>query len=76
MPIYEYRCGDCGRRFEEFVLGDPTIACPDCESITVQKLLSVFAVSAGGQSARDSGATAGSCGSCGDPRGPCACRMN
>jgi putative FmdB family regulatory protein len=75
MPLYEYRCGDCGRRFEELVFGDPIIECPDCRSRSVQKLLSVFAVS-NGESRRSSTADAGACGSCGDPRGPGACRID
>jgi putative FmdB family regulatory protein len=31
MPIYEYRCGDCGERFEELAAaGAPAPACPRC----------------------------------------------
>jgi putative FmdB family regulatory protein len=75
MPLYEYRCSDCGRRFEEFVMGEPAIACPDCASESVQKLLSVFAVAAGSSSRASESEPVG-CGSCGDPRGPGACRMN
>ncbi|HEY3123468.1 MAG TPA: zinc ribbon domain-containing protein [Thermoanaerobaculia bacterium] len=71
MPIYEYRCRDCESRFERFVSGKTRIACPDCESRHVDRLLSVFAVSSG--SSGPSSEPAGACGSCGDPRGPGAC---
>lgn len=74
MPIYEYRCRDCDMRFERFVSGKNRIACPECESARVDRLLSVFAVSSG--TARRSSEPAGPCGSCGDPRGPGACSAN
>jgi putative FmdB family regulatory protein len=75
MPIYEYRCRDCETRFERFVSGKTSrVACPDCESKRVDRLLSVFAVSSG--SKRPSRETGGPCGSCGDPRGPGACSLD
>jgi len=75
MPLFEYRCKNCERRFEEFVLGDAKPRCPHCESPKLEKLLSVFAVSAGGGSAAAS-EWAGGCGTCGDPRGPGSCGVN
>ena len=75
MPLYEYRCRECDRRFEQFVSGTSRVECPDCSSGRVQKLLSVFAVGNGG-STRPAADTAASCGSCGDPRGPGACNLN
>src|SRR5262245_7441509 len=77
MPLYEYRCRDCGKAFEQFVSGTAPPACPACEGENLQKLLSVFAVSSSGgsrESAPDS--PSGGCGSCGDPRGPGACSMD
>ncbi|HSP93623.1 MAG TPA: zinc ribbon domain-containing protein [Thermoanaerobaculia bacterium] len=74
MPIYEYRCRDCESRFERFVSGKARVACPECESARVDRLLSVFAVSRG--ASRSSPSAAAPCGSCGDPRGPGACSMN
>ena len=41
MPIYEFECEECGRRFEELVsagAGDP--ACPVCGSRRARRLLS------------------------------------
>lgn len=46
MPIFEYQCRDCGRKFEELVSSaDEPIACPSCHSANTLKLLSVFAAS-------------------------------
>ena len=44
MPIYEYRCGDCGARFEVLVYSDKTeIVCEKCGSKNAEKLISGFA---------------------------------
>jgi putative FmdB family regulatory protein len=75
MPLFEYRCRACEKRFEEFVLGDAKPRCPACQSGKLEKLLSVFAVGSGSGSAR-SEEPAGGCGSCGDPRGPGSCSVN
>jgi len=74
MPLFEYRCRDCDRCFEEFVLGDAKPRCPHCRSGKLEKLLSVFAVSSGGAST--SSEPSGGCGTCGDPRGPGSCSVN
>jgi hypothetical protein len=47
--------------------------CPKCQSKKLEPQLSLFAVSAKGNSAP--AMTAGPCGSCDDPRGPGACAM-
>ena len=42
MPIYEYRCADCGHQ-EEFlrkVSEPPIVKCPACGKATFQKMLS------------------------------------
>lgn len=59
MPIYEYRCQGCGQRFEKLVLTidrDPEgLACPQCDSLEVRRLISKVAVSTGqDQAPRDS----------------------
>ena len=47
MPIYEYRCRDCGRRTSILVRNVDTFSvppCPRCQTGTLQKLVSLFAV--------------------------------
>lgn len=78
MPIYEYRCGACGHRFEKLVRGGAAPRCPSCESDVLQRLVSGFALAAGADavtrmSAAAPGPAAAPCGSCGDPRGAGAC---
>lgn len=74
VPIFEYRCEQCGHRFEAIVLnGRPPEACPACAQPALEKLLSTFAAHAGGGPMTPAPAA---CGSCGDPRGPGSCRMH
>lgn len=41
MPIYEYRCPECGHQFEQMMrLSDPAPACPSCGTAEVRKLVS------------------------------------
>ena len=43
MPLYEYRCKDCGTEFEKrlsFSEADQLPACPECASAHTQKKLS------------------------------------
>ncbi len=46
MPIYQYRCRDCGREFEHFQRGasEPAPRCPQCEGEDLAKLPAAFAV--------------------------------
>ena len=46
MPLYEYQCESCGRRFERIrKFSDPPLAeCPECGKGPVQKLLSSPAI--------------------------------
>jgi len=79
MPIFEYICKDCSRRFEALVLSAKNGSrqqCPHCHSQKLEQQLSVFAVAGSSKSAADSSAPAGPCGSCGDPRGPGACSLD
>ena len=63
MPIFEYKCRQCGRKFEELVIGCcAKVKCPDCESEQVDKLLSSFGFKSGSTFASSS--SGGSCGSC------------
>ena len=42
MPIYEYRCPDCGHQFEAIqkMSDDPISVCPECGKEQVKKLIS------------------------------------
>ena len=44
MPIFEYRCQDCGHTFELLVLKTTSPACTKCQSASLERLLSVPAV--------------------------------
>jgi len=51
MPIFEYRCQDCGAQFERIVTSSSgSVLCGKCESPNVNKLISVFAVAKGSHS--------------------------
>lgn len=54
MPIYEYKCGDCGEKFEVFVFSqiDLKIKCSECGSVNTERVLSSFA--SGGRDASSS----------------------
>jgi putative FmdB family regulatory protein len=66
MPIYEFRCEDCGRVFEELVMKtQETPCCPDCKSDKTGKLMSACCFK-GGESSPDmgSGGMGGGCSGC------------
>ncbi len=47
MPIYEYRCKQCHRKFSQLVLNSTeatAVTCVYCEASTVTKLISTIAV--------------------------------
>lgn len=75
MPIFEYVCRSCDRRFEAIVNRGATPTCPGCGGEDLARQLSTFAV--GGQGARFAAREPmGSCGTCGDPRGPGSCSLD
>jgi putative FmdB family regulatory protein len=76
MPIYEYECKPCGKKFEKLIRSMSStekVPCPDCGSTQTARALSVFAaVSSDGASRSAAASDAGpGCGRCGGP-GPCA----
>ena len=42
MPIYEYKCSNCGHQFEKIqkFSDDPLKKCPKCDKNTLNKLIS------------------------------------
>ncbi len=74
MPIYEYTCLSCNHHFETLVRGGAAPACPQCQSVALEKMLSVFATSS--DSSKALPPMCGPCvaaGGCGNPKGPGAC---
>ncbi|MFP4417420.1 MAG: FmdB family zinc ribbon protein [Chitinispirillaceae bacterium] len=61
MPIYEYKCRECGYVFEELMplTASSTPPCPHCNSEETEKKMSIFGGIGG------SGAVGGSCSSSG-----------
>jgi putative FmdB family regulatory protein len=47
MPIFEYRCKNCGEKFETLVFSSQTepVKCEKCGSEQTEKLMSTFASS-------------------------------
>jgi len=45
MPLFEYRCLACQSEFETLVRSGDVPACPSCGSTSLEKQLSMFAVS-------------------------------
>jgi len=73
MPIYEYVCKDCGKRFEmlrSIKEADSPIACKSCQGYQTQRALSVFFAQSGSQiiagnnNGGCAGCTSGACSSC------------
>ncbi len=78
MPVYEYQCRQCDKRFEllrPMSQSDATATCPRCAATDAQRTISVFAaVSHEGGGSRllassgpsgCAGCSGGSCASCG-----------
>jgi putative FmdB family regulatory protein len=67
MPIYAYRCRDCGKEFSTLVMSGETPACEACASADLEQQLSLIAApNKGGESTP---AMAGAC----DMMGGCGC---
>lgn len=73
MPIYEYVCQDCGKRFEVIRAikdADTPIPCKACHSDQTQRAVSVFyaqsgsQIIAGGNGPGCAGCSSTSCASC------------
>lgn len=52
MPIYEFKCQSCGRRFEKLCsIGESGegLACPQCGTIGPRRVMSGFAAKSSGR---------------------------
>jgi len=64
MPLYEYRCSQCGEKFEKLVrlsAGDAEIACPACDSSLVDRLVSLLGRGGGKESLSFSSSPSSGC---------------
>lgn len=48
MPIFEYRCEDCGSKFEKLVRGTDQVLCPSCGQNHLEQQFSAFATHSNG----------------------------
>jgi putative FmdB family regulatory protein len=51
MPIFEYVCTDCKKRFEALLYGSQKPQCPLCKGANLEQQISVFSVGSGTRSA-------------------------
>jgi putative FmdB family regulatory protein len=65
MPLYEFACKACGKRFEVLVrLGqEKSVCCEACGSKDLEKLFSPFGIGGGGSRIKTSSASCSSCSS-------------
>ncbi|WP_425061076.1 FmdB family zinc ribbon protein [Sporomusa carbonis] len=69
MPIYDFKCNECGRQFDQLcrLNWEGTIKCPSCSQSNITKVISL--ISSHGRSTADncgscSGKSCSSCSSC------------
>jgi putative FmdB family regulatory protein len=48
MPLFEYNCRKCSKRFEQLLFGREKPSCPKCHGTDLEKLVSTFAAIGGG----------------------------
>jgi putative FmdB family regulatory protein len=53
MPLFEFTCRQCGRRFEALVTVTRPAECPGCGSADLEKLYSAFGTRSTGEHAPD-----------------------
>jgi len=73
MPIYEYRCSECGSSFERLLLPakDQGVSCPRCSSEDVARIPSTFAVGRSNSGGSPGAACCGLDSPCEDPKRCC-----
>ena len=60
MPLYEYTCRSCSKRFEALVYGNEKPVCPKCHGKDLEKMFSTFAAHGGDKSSDSFGSDFGS----------------
>ncbi|MCX7959820.1 MAG: zinc ribbon domain-containing protein [Deltaproteobacteria bacterium] len=75
MPLYEYKCGNCKKIFEELIrnISDESgISCPVCGSKEIKRLMSAYSAFGSSSSVTDySDDSSSNCPSCGCGGGSC-----
>ncbi|OIP40297.1 FmdB family transcriptional regulator [Candidatus Desantisbacteria bacterium CG2_30_40_21] len=65
MPIFEYQCQKCTKKFETLVMSkNEVVQCPECGSGELKKLLSLFGFKPAGSRFVSSSTSSGGCTSC------------
>lgn len=66
MPIYEYYCEKCQKKFELLVFSSDTPECPECKSTDLKRMMSACGFISKDSSGRTSAKSAGtsSCSGC------------
>ena len=64
MPVFEYKCNDCGSKYDMFhksSLKQEEVSCPRCGSAKNKKLFSAFATANSSESDYSSPCASGNC---------------
>ena len=67
MPLYEYRCGECGAKFEllrPMSQADAMATCPFCGSTETRRALSLFAARSRSEGGTTRSIAGSSCSGC------------
>jgi len=65
MPLYEFGCKTCGKRFERLVAAgkEKDVVCDACGSADVRKMISCFGIGGGSSRIKASSSSCTSCSS-------------
>lgn len=66
MPIYTYRCRECGHDFEELIFSEAAeraLTCPACRAKSPERRMAVFATTSGSSDSMPS-CGGGACSAC------------
>ncbi|MBP2651054.1 MAG: hypothetical protein H6Q74_1879 [Firmicutes bacterium] len=67
MPIYEFKCKECGKGFEQLcrINWEGSVKCPDCGAVKVNKMVSsVCSPGTGGSGSGCGGSCSSGCSGC------------